>query len=448
MTALSLADRAAIRAELVRVMQLRADLARWQAYAKQIKTIAFDNDMRRAAVTVLHDAPERLAGACELYQRTDYVTRAALVQNYKNKLDELSNPSGPLYKLAQIDFNALPLPARPYWLTPYLNLLVGHEFPRLDFSRSQPSRGVLTYTHARGPADLDQWRSLLPKIAAWLGGHWVIGAADATTITLRCQPPLPETIPMQQAWLRRDALFTGIDTETQQPTYLPFRELTAGTLVVGTTGSGKSNATHLLLHAVLVNQHLFQAVFCIDGKEGVTFARYQHAAPDKLRVLYDEPEVWALAGQLVNVMRARNAKLRTLGLDQAPGDYIAVFIEEMSTYTARPSHVSNSPKNKAHAQFLDDLAMLARRGRSAGLRLLITAQDPTDNQVPTTVRSNCPTVISFRLPVDAHATMLFGQLDPTRDPRRLKRGQALVKRDDGTVRQVQFPLSPTEGPRP
>ena len=199
---------------------------------------------------------------------------------------------------------------------------------------------------------------------------------------------------------------------------------------------------------MLANLHLFQAVFCIDGKEGLTFARYRDAAPGRLWVLIDEPDVWRLVGELVTVMRARNARLRTLGLNQAPNALIAVFIEEMSTYTARPSSQSNHPNNKKHPQFLDDLAMLARRGRSAGLRLIITAQEPTDNQVPTSVRSNCQTVLSFRLPVDAHATMVFGQLSPQCDPRKLPTGQALLKRDNGLVQQVLFPLSPTEQRRP
>ena len=128
---------------------------------------------------------------------------------------------------------------------------------------------------------------------------------------------------MRREFLRRDALFLGINTDTHAPTYLPFAEMTSGTFVVGAAGSGKSNATHLLMQSILANLHLFQAVFCVDGKEGMTFARYRTAAPGKLRILTDEPDLWALTRELVAVTRARNATLARMGLDKAPNNFIA-----------------------------------------------------------------------------------------------------------------------------
>jgi hypothetical protein len=56
----------------------------------------------------------------------------------------------------------------------------------------------------------------------------------------------------------------------------------------------------------------------------------------------------------------------------------------MGAFTQKPSLDSKNPANKAHAQFIDQLAMLARRGRSAGMRLIISAQE--GSTLPTRAR--------------------------------------------------------------
>lgn len=218
--------------------------------------------------------------------------------------------------------------------------------------------------------------------------------------------------------------------------------MTSGTFIPGASGTGKSNALHIIIQSLLTNLALFEAVYLIDGKDGVAFNRYRHAAPGKLYVLWQDAEVWKLVGDLTALMRRRNELQRDRGIDNATDNFIAVVIDEMATFTAKPSVDSKNPDNKLHAKFIDDLTMLARRGRSTGLRLILSAQEPVVEQIPAGVRANCLTSLSFRLPVDAHATAMFGQLDGLpADPRRLLRGQALFKNGlSGEVRHVQFPV--------
>lgn len=394
--------------------------------------------------------PERLAGIAELAQRNTPPFRRDITMRYEMFLNDMIDPfslepGAPKPRPRQVDFHELHPQARPYLLGPYLGIHPGDRFARLCLDRSTPSRGKLVIIQSGGPIDAALWRAQLPRVNAWLGGTWAIAEVGANTLTLIQRPELPAQIPMRQDYLRNGALFLGLDTETQQPTYLPIAEMTSGTFVVGAAGSGKSNATHLLMHSILANLHLFQAVFCCDGKEGMTFARYRTAAPDKLRILTDEPDLWALTTQLVAITRARNATLARQGLDKAPNNFIAVLIEEMSTYTAKPA-TDDKAVLKAHGQFINDLASLARKGRSAGLKILITAQDPTVEQIPASVRANCQTSLVFRLGLDQHATMMMGELQPGSDPRKLTTGRALVKRDNGTLTTVQFPVMP-EAPR-
>lgn len=385
--------------------------------------------------------PSSLAGAIPLYRRTDPETCRTIQLRYHQLLAEIAEAYGPGTKPRKIDFHGLnPPEARAYLLAPYLDLMVGGAFPRLDLDRSDPARGHLVYTHTGGPADPAQWRPHLARISAWLGANFQIGDHTATTVTLIRRPQLPAVIPMDRRWIAPGKLFLGIDIETQRPAHLPLTAMPSGTLVVGRAGSGKSNATHVLMQSVLASLHLYQAVFLIDGKQGHTFRRYRTTAPEKIRVLTEEADAWRLMRQLAPVIEARNATLAEKGLETAPNSFIGVFIEEMSAYTAKPA-TDDKAEIKAHGQFLNDLAALARRGRSAGLKMIITAQDPTDDQVPTRVRSNCQMVLAFRTPIDSHATMLMGELDAENDPRSLPQGHARIRHDSGLFQTVQFPLA-------
>lgn len=364
--------------------------------------------------------------------------RAMLRNSYHRLLCDLAEPS----LVRRIDFHALPLGARPYLLGPYLGSLVGGVYPRLCWDNSNPRRGMLTYVFPGGPADVDAWRQRLPDISAWLGTTWTLDRTTANTLTLIRRAPLPDTLPFLRHYLKPGALFLGIDAETHQPATLPFAEMTSGTFIPGASGTGKSNALHIIVQSLLANLRVFEAVYLIDGKDGVAFNRYRHAAPGKVHVLWQDADVWKLAGDLTQLMRQRNEAQRDQHIDNATRDFIAVVIDEMATFTAKPSVDSKHPDNKLHAKFIDDLTMLARRGRSTGLRLILSAQEPVAEQIPASVRANCLTSLSFRLPVDAHATAMFGQLDGLpADPRRLLRGRALFKNGlSGDVRHVQFPV--------
>lgn len=390
--------------------------------------------------------PERFGGLAELARRNSPETARWIERRYAIFLEMMIDPLIPGGRPYKIDFHDLPHPARPYLLGPFLGLVVGGRYPHLCLQSSHPAQGTLTYVCTSGPADPTQWVPLLPKVNAWLGGSWTISSTTASTITLVHRPPLPTVIPFDQRFLQAGQLFLGIDTAHHRPAYLPFADMTSGTFVVGVSGSGKSQAVHLLLRSIFANLDQFTAVFLCDGKDGVAFQRYANLHP-KIKVLWEERDLWRLTTKLVETMGHRNAQQRDAGVDNTHRDFIALVIDEMATYTTKPSADTKHPDNKLHTQFIDDLARLARRGRSTGLRMIITAQEPVAEQIPTTVRNNCQTIIAFKLTIDAHATALFGQLDRLpADPRELPRGRALIKHGLTSVLQaLQLPLITSGG---
>lgn len=406
------------------------------------ETAANANQAARSALTDFSNFPDRLAGLTDLYRRADPQLRQFMQFSYNFLLLEMREGLQPGTKPRKVDFHALSVAARPYLAAPYLGIHVG-SFPSLCLRRSNPTRGILVYIHTGGPADPELWQPHLPKLSDWLGGHWSITNAAATTITLTRREPLPQTIPYARAQLATGQLFVGIDVVTHRPLHIPFANLSAGTYIPGASGTGKTSAVHILLKSLFDNLALFSNVYLVDGKDGVAMARYENLHP-KIKVLYDEPDVWQLTTDLAGLMRTRNAAQRQAGIDKATKDFVAVVIDELPTYTAKPA---NDAK-KEHAVFLDNLNKLAMRGRSAGIRLFVITQSPVAEQIPVTLRANCANTIAFRLPETSHATALFGALDGLPDPRKLPTGQAILRQGEtGTIHHVQFPFAPLWNPR-
>lgn len=426
-----------------RILHLEGRAAMLRSLRDAARVVADRYASARAKRVSLRFHPAGFAGLLDLYGRTDATTRAAIAASYRNFLDGIDDTAFPT---PRVDFDKLPPEARAFLLSPFLGLRIGGRFPQLDLQRSSFTLGTLTYAVAGGPAVLALWRAHLEKISAWLGGHWALGPCSITSITLLRRTPLPEVMLFDRSCLRRGQLYLGSDVETQRPAYLPFAEMASGTFVPGASGFGKSNALHVLLASIFANLELFAAVYLVDGKDGVTFHRYRSIDP-KVRVLWEEGDLWTLTSELLDTMRSRNITQREDGADKATGDFIAVVIDEMSTFTQRPSSDAKHPESKRHAQFIDELAMLAKRGRSAGIRLIITAQEPVVGDIPASVRANCSTVVSFQLPLDTHAIAVFGQLEGLpADPRKITRGRALIKHGlTGAMHFVQFPMAPEPG---
>ena len=389
--------------------------------------------------------PERADGLIELCQRNFPATAATIREHYLDALVDLAEDDDKQYRAQPINFHALPTGARPYFLSVFLNVRIGRRYPYLCFDRSSVPQGELTYVSTAGPIDVSTWEQALPTINGYLGDPWAIERATIDTITLVRRAPLPAVVPFAPTMLKPGHLFVGINVADHKPYYLPLANMTSGTFIPGASGTGKSNALDLLLQSIFANLDQFAAVYLVDGKDGVSMNRYRKIAPAKVSVLWDERDLWAITTELVATMRARNVAQREADLDNATGDYIAVVIDEMSTYTAKPSSDSKHPDNKRHAQFIDELAMLARRGRSTGIRLIITAQEPVVDQIPATVRANCLTTLAFKLPIDVHANAVFGQLEGLpADPRRLSRGRALLK--NGLTGDLHYLHIPLRGP--
>lgn len=431
--------------------QLRVQEDRTRRYAQEYNTALWKRcDFQRH--------PALLAGVAELAQAQHPYFKVIVPLAYRSFLRTLINPLKPFTRMDEpalptpppraLDFDAIPREARPALLGAYLGIHQRNRLAELDLEQSRPSEGRIVMLQTGGPVNIEEWRAHLPAANAWLtagtkGVTWTITQHTASRVELTRQPELPAMIPYDRHHLKTGALFVGIDTLTRKPAYIPFADLTAGTYIPGASGSGKTSALHVLLRSIFANLDLFAQVYLVDGKDGVALARYANLHP-KVRVLYDEPDVWQLAADLSQLMRDRNVQQRAAGIDKATRDLIAVVVDELPTFVVKPP----GDAKKDHAAFLDNLNRLAMRGRSAGIKMFFITQSPVAEQIPVTLRVNCATTIAFRVPEVAHATALFGTLTPENDPRKLPTGQARVLLGDtGKLITVQFPFAELYQPR-
>lgn len=432
---------------LVKVRQkLLAELSHIRTQAVAVQTQRQAADTFFSEKLAFEGDPSRLAGLAALYQRHPS-RRIAMTNRYRWFLEKMIEPlpsiDGLRVRPLRVDFNALAPAARPYLLGPFLDIHPGNRYPELCLARSEPQRGKLVIVQTGGPVDRDLWRARLPAINTWLQGHWTLAAHDASSLTFTRRDPLPPQIPFHKGMLKRGALFAGIDTDSHRLVHIPFADLSSGTYICGTSGSGKTSALHVLLRSIFANLDLFAAVHLVDGKDGVAFNRYANLHP-KIEVHFDEPDVWRLIADLNALMRERNAEQRTAGIDKATQDFVAVIIDELPTFVTSPT----TEGKKEHAAFLDNLNRIAMRGRSAGIRMVLITQTPVKEQIPVTLRANCATTLAFRLPEQTHATALFGTLSPDNDPRKLPTGQArLLQAETGKLVTVQIPFAPLWNPR-
>ncbi|MCH9808484.1 MAG: hypothetical protein K0U74_12185 [Alphaproteobacteria bacterium] len=419
--------------QLTTAENLLASIEKKQNRIRNLKALITAAELAEGAehsaiyAAINYDAdPNRLTNACAHYQRANDVTRQTIDQSYRFLLASMAEALLPGGKPRKVDFDALQQAARPFLLGPFLNLTVGKVFPRLCLKTSDPDKGKLTYIVSGGPVESTEWRQQIPAMNAWLGGEWTVECYNATTITFLRREPLPDVIPFDPAMLKDGHLFLGIDVEKRVPFYVPISEMTH-TLVCGTTGMGKSNGLHILLRSFLHNIEDFDAVHLVCGKGGVAFRRYTGIHP-KVHTYSEPEELWKLASDLVVEMKARNARMVERAEDNTYSGFIALVIDEFGAFNICDNPDRKSDEHKAHHAFMTAMMHLGKRGRSTGIRLVLTTQEPTERDISAGIKNVLPSVLVFRLPLVQHATSVFGDLaDLPSNPRCLNRGHAIFR---------------------
>lgn len=245
-----------------------------------------------------------------------------------------------------------------------------------------------------------------------------------------------------------------------EPFALKFRE-TSGALIAGMAGSGKTAGVSSFLLPMALSKDCELTI--IDGKGGTDWSAYAPAAKrhitvaeredytqtlDILRTLRDEmvtrlAEQKELYGGISNYWnaeltqrRAHNQPFKLVVIDEAQELFHPAFSDKEMKQVAQET--------------TELITTLVKRGRSAGVCLMLITQKPTSDAIPTAVRDNCQVKVAFKLDTAEAEKSALGTIPDDLDlPRAMeipkeRRGGAVVVRDDGTRESVRFYFMPEQ----
>lgn len=223
-------------------------------------------------------------------------------------------------------------------------------------------------------------------------------------------PTVLSSVPPSRSW----ELPLGVD-ERGVSIAAPCRNV-SGVVVGGVPGGGKSNWLTFAL-ASLAARHDVQWLL-IDGKQGYDLeplARraYRYisgdAAGDLTTVRDALQEVQALMRERLNMSRDLygHANLWSIGPSQLH-PVVIVVIDECQFYLDAKSFTSKESKTTA-AEIDSIVRDLVKRGRSAGVMVVLSTQRPTADSIPTSTRDNCALRVCFSVRTRESATAVLGE---------------------------------------
>lgn len=389
-----------------------AEEARWAALIAEVDFI---------------EDPARLDNILSRYKTGDMPRQVQTKEHFNRAL------SLHLEDRHKIDFAGLPFDGKVMFLPVYLGLLVGKDYPRFDFERSEPGSQTYVYVTRHGPADAASWNQSLSRINRYLGGSWKATELDGTSIKLWRLPELPAVVPLTPSLFRRGEIFFGFDLATGQPYYVPLAKMTH-TLVGGQSGVGKSVMLNQCLRSMLFNLDLIDELILVDLKR-VELGRYDGLSP-KITVVRTYEELPALVERVLANMYQRLEDLEKRRELSVKSGFIILVIDE---YASIEQQVVNGKDETAAKKALTaNLVKLSQLGRAAGIRLWAQLQKPTLDNMDSSFRTNLQSVACFYMPAKTNATQMFGDLEGLpADPTNLNRGEFIFQ-DDGQNRTVHL----------
>lgn len=234
----------------------------------------------------------------------------------------------------------------------------------------------------------------------------------------------------------------------------------AGLFISGIGGSGKTAGTTTFLTPLATSPDVDMTI--IDGKGGSDWGAYKNASSvsDFLPV-YDQTTKEKARDILRSVVEDMNQRIQTnkdkLGNSNfwnvsretranAGAKFKVVVIDECHELFAG---AAIGKEQKAVAEETTQLiTTLIKRGRSAGICVILLTQKPTSDAVPTAIRDNCGLKVCFRVETTDVEKAALGSVPDSLDGARAsdipreRVGGAVITTDEGTREAVRFMYMP------
>lgn len=216
---------------------------------------------------------------------------------------------------------------------------------------------------------------------------------------------------------------------------IPINNLTH-TVIVGTSGCGKSNLMFHILNSFMISKDLIKSIELIDLK-GTSFLPYS-----KLEYMNFIDEVEAIRDKFLNIkeiMKTRFTKMKKTGEQLYLGKHIFIVIDEVGT-------IGTFPNKKLRDEIFNLMIEIAQKGRAAKILFFIFAQKIDSTNIPSNVLANLNTKILMKTDSDFNINNTIGTKEEIEKitllhPNNFNHGKCIIK--DGLtseIKLVQVPL--------
>lgn len=224
----------------------------------------------------------------------------------------------------------------------------------------------------------------------------------------------------------------------------------SGVLLAGLPGAGKTSGADIIMSALLSRSDLVD-VSVLDGKGGGDWQWAQsHCAHWSNDDSYDDALRTLHATQ--DLMRERLSTNRERYGDsnfwhvfgRSDARAVCLMVDEVQNWTA-PATQDKETKMKA-AEFIGLLTDIVKKGRSAGICVILATQKPDSSAIPTGLRDVCAKRFAFHVSTPEMARACLGVI-PDGEPSPVgiafaDKGMAVTNTDTGGTAFVRFDYLP------
>lgn len=189
-----------------------------------------------------------------------------------------------------------------------------------------------------------------------------------------------------------------------------------GAVVGGIPGAGKTSALGQIVGPLLMSD--YARVHIIDGKGGQDWSWAEPLADRYTREDRDLDVVAGIVDEFHETMRRRLAVEHSVSNfwnrpRSADDPFMVLVVDEFQTYATKAG------RDRDEKAVIDTLLMqveqIAKKGRSAGVFVIVATQKPTSDSIPTAIRDQCGLRLAFRVLERPAEVAILGELPETDD---------------------------------
>lgn len=226
----------------------------------------------------------------------------------------------------------------------------------------------------------------------------------------------------------------------------------SGMVIGGLPGSGKTAGATSFLLPLALSEHVNLSI--IDGKGGQDWDSY---APVADTFIKGDEELEPIAEFLERVTATMYDRLESQRERLGTSNYWSATPEERLAAGERFELVvidecqgvfETTGRSKEDKELIGRItrcvSTLVKRGRSAGMFVILMTQKPTTDALPSAIRDNCGVAVAFRVTTPAAETAILGSLPDALDTPRAteipqeRKGGAVMATDTGRLTAARF----------